>query len=243
MCRDFAPTLVKMDIEGAEHDALAGAAALLALGWWLFGIGPALPVALAGPAAVSWAIGARGRRYRREVEAGLPSVAVAIADSMAGGRSVRSALVLCGASLEGSVGVEMARVAADLEFGSSVELALGGMRERVRSPRIDSLAAVLISQRLAGGDLIGLLRRSAAAGSERERMLADARSATAQARFTGLLVVAMPAGAGLFAELLSPGFASGLLADGTATALLIAAGALQLVGFAAIRRLSQVTGE
>ena len=74
------------------------------------------------------------------------------------------------------------------------------------SPRVDSFAAALLSQQLAGGDLAALLRRFAAAAAERDRAEADARSATAQARFTGLLVVAMPAGAALFAELLEPGF-------------------------------------
>ncbi|CAN5556673.1 hypothetical protein BH10ACT11_BH10ACT11_17060 [soil metagenome] len=218
----------------------SGAGALLAIGWWLLGLIPALSLALAGPAAISWAIGARRERYGREVESGVPAAAIAIADSMAGGRSVRAALTACAPALEGPVGVEMARVAADLELGASVERALAGMRTRVRSPRVDSLAAVLVSQRLAGGDLIGLLRRSAEAGAERERMLADARSATAQARFTGILVVAMPAGAGLFAELLSPGFVSGLLANGVATALLLAAGGLQVVAFLAIRKLSRI---
>lgn len=223
--------------------AATGAAALLVVFWWLLGFVPALSFALAGPAGVSWAIGARRERYGREVEAGIPAAAIAIADSMAGGRSARAAMSSAAPSLEGAIGVEFARVAADLELGASVERALAGMGERVRSPRVDSLTAVLVSQRLAGGDLIGLLRRSAEAGAERERMLCDARAATAQARFTGILVVAMPAGAGLFAELLRPGFLSGLLADGGASALLLAAGVLQLLGFLAIRRLSRVVGQ
>jgi Flp pilus assembly protein TadB len=71
---------------------------------------------------------------------------------------------------------------------------------------------------------------------------ADARSATAQARFTGLLVVALPVGAALLAELLEPGFVAGLLRDPAAAALLAAAGALQLAGFWAIRRLSAIGG-
>jgi len=71
-------------------------------------------------------------------------------------------------------------------------------------------------------------------------VIADARSATAQARFTGLLVVAMPSGAALFAELVEPGFASGLVSDGVSLTLLGMALALQLVGFAWIRRLARV---
>src|SRR5207248_7558972 len=104
-------------------------------------------------------------------------------------------------------------------------------RGRLRSPRSDSFAAALLSQQLGGGDLAGLLRRFAAAAAERDRVAADARSATAQARFTGLLVVAMPSGAALFAELIHPGFVSGLLRNEASLALLAIAAGFQLAGF------------
>jgi len=106
---------------------------------------------------------------------------------------------------------------------------------------VDSFAAALLSQQLAGGDLATLLRRFAAAAADRDRTEADARSATAQARFTGLLVAAMPAGAAMLAELLDPGFVGGLFSNPASATLLAIAAALQLAGFAAIRRLSRVT--
>jgi tight adherence protein B len=227
-------------VDEVRRLALLGAASLLAAGWWLVGAAPAFALALAGPAAVSWAIATRRGRYRREVEGAIPAISVAIADAMAGGRSVRAAVGAACWSLEGSAAAEMSRVAADLELGASLDAALAGLRGRVRSPRVDSMCTALLSQRLAGGDLIGLLRRSAESGAERARADSDARSATAQARFTGILVVAMPAGAGLLAELLSPGFVSGLLADGISTTLVLGAVALQVLGFVAIRRLSKV---
>lgn len=110
----------------------------------------------------------------------------------------------------------------------------------MRSARVDAFAAALLSQRLAGGDLAGLLRQFAAGAAERDRVAEDARSATAQARFTGLLVVAMPSGGALFAELVQPGFISRLLASPPAAVLLALAAGLQLVGFVAIRRFSSV---
>ena len=97
----------------------------------------------------------------------------------------------------------------------------------MRSERVDAFAAALLSQRLAGGDLASLLRRFAAGAAERERVAEDARSATAQARFTGLLVVAMPSGGALFAELMQPGFLASLIASPPAAVLLALAAALQ----------------
>jgi tight adherence protein B len=85
-----------------------------------------------------------------------------------------------------------------------------------------------------------LLRRFAAGAAERDRAAEDAHSATAQARFTGLLVVAMPTGGALFAELIQPGFLARLLGSPAAAILLALAAALQVAGFVAIRRLSRV---
>lgn len=125
-------------------------------------------------------------------------------------------------------------------LGRSLEVALDGLRVRLGSPRADAFCAAVLSQRIAGGDLVALLRRFAAAAAERDRLVAEARSATAQARFTGLLVVAMPAGAGLLAELLAPGFVAGLFSNGASLALLALAAGFQLAGFAAIKRLARV---
>jgi tight adherence protein B len=220
--------------------AALGAVALLATALLVAGPGPASMLAIAGPALASWTVARRRARYRARVERGLPAVAIALADALAAGQSVRGALAAAASSLEGPSAVELSRLRADLELGASTADALATLQRRMRSPRVDSFVAALVSQQLGGGDLASLLRRHAAAGVERDRVLADARAATAQARFTGLLVVAMPTGAALFAELVSPGFFAGLLAEPASTVLLAAAAGLQLAGFAAIRRLSRV---
>ncbi len=220
---------------------IVGSLMILAGAFAVLGPGPAPLLAAAGPVAAASAVARRRASYRRAVECGLPEVATAVADALGAGRSPRAALGAAAASLEGPPAREMERVRAELNLGAPTRDALAGLRRRVDSPRIDSFAAALQSQQLAGGDLATLLRRFAAASAERDRAEADARSATAQARFTGLLVVAMPVGAALLAELLEPGFVGGLLADSASAALLAAAAAVQIAGFAAIRRLSRVT--
>jgi tight adherence protein B len=217
-----------------------GTGAAIAGGWFLGGTTVALLLAVAGPAAVAWTIGARRRRYRQAVERSLPEMATAIADSLSAGRSLRASLAASVASLDGPPANELARLAGELELGCPTGVALERWRERMHSERVDAFTAALLSQRLAGGDLASLLRRFALGAAERQRVAEDARSATAQARFTGLLVVAMPTGGALFAELLQPGFIGKLLASPPAAVLLVMALAMQLLGFAAIRRFSRV---
>jgi tight adherence protein B len=227
----------------AERRKLAalGTGGTLLLGLLIAGPGFGLPLAVAGPGIAAWAV-SRGRsRYRRSVERALPEIASAVADSLSAGRSLRASLTAATASLDGPAAVELARLGAELELGAPTSKALAGLRRRLRSPRVDSFAGAVLSQQLAGGDLAGLLRRFAEGAAEQDRAAEDARSATAQARFTGLLVVAMPSGAALFAELVQPGFLGRMLASPPAAAMLAFAGALQLAGFAAIRRLARVS--
>jgi tight adherence protein B len=219
--------------------ALLGSAGIAGTTVVLTGIGPLAVAAAAGPWFVGTVVARRRERYRRTVERSVPDVAAAIADAISGGHSVRGALASAADSLEGASAAELARVAVDLEVGASTADALGAMRARLRSERVDSLSTALVSQQVTGGDVAALMRRVAAAAAERDRVDDEARAATTQARFTGLLVVAMPAGSALFAELLQPGFIARVLSQPASAAMLIAAAALQVVGFALIHRLGR----
>ena len=221
--------------------ALLGAISALAGGWFIAGPAIAMPLTVAGPALITITVARRRGRYRAAVERALPDVAIAVADSLTAGRSLRGSLCAAETSLDGPAAVELARLRAELELGAPTAEAIGGWRRRMRSERVDAFAAAVLSQRLAGGDLAGLLRRFAAGAADRDRAAEEARTATAQARFTGLLVVAMPSGAALFAELLSPGFIGGLLGEPIAAIFLILAAGLQLAGFVAIRHLARVS--
>jgi tight adherence protein B len=220
--------------------AVLGSVATVAGGWFVGGVPLALPLAVAGPALAAWLLAARRRRYRRAVERALPDVALTVADSLSAGRSLRASLSAAATSLDGPASVELARLGAELELGAATADAVAAWRRRMRSARVDALAAALLSQQFAGGDLAGLLRRFAEGAAERDRVAEDAKAATSQARFTGLLVVAMPTGGALFAELLQPGFLTKVLGSPASALLLALAALLQLAGFVAIRRLSQV---
>ncbi len=221
--------------------ALLAALALPGVALLALGPGPAPGFALAGPLAAGWAISTRRARYRRRVESQLGAIATALADGLSAGRPVRAALAVAADPLEGPPAVEMARVRADLELGEPTVEALERLRARLGSPPVDSFCAAIVTNHLSGGDLASLLRRFAAAAGERERIVAEARGATAQARFTGLLVVAMPLAVAILAELAHPGFVTGTLRQPVAVVMLGVAGLLQLAGFVAIRRLGAVS--
>lgn len=216
---------------------IVAGAALGMLAVMLAGPGPLAGVAAAGPALAGALVARRRRRYLRRVESDVPMIAAGIADAISAGGSLRTALLGAETALGGPTGVELARVGADLELGMPARAALGGLAERVGSERVEALVVAILSQERAGGDLADLLRRHAAAAAQRQRAEQEAHSATAQARLTGGMVVAMPLLMGLMVELVSPGFLASMLASPGAVVLLALAGALQVAGFVAIRRL------
>jgi tight adherence protein B len=219
--------------------ALAGFAAVIG-GWFVAGLTFAAVLAALAPSVAAMLITRRRRRYRRAVETAVPDIARAIADCLSAGHSPRGALVAAASSLDGPAAAEFRRLRTDLELGIPTGEAIDRMARRFASVRIDAFAAAATSQRVAGGDLAALLRRFAEGAAERDRVAEDARSATAQARFTGYLVVAMPAGAALFTELIGPGFLASLASSGPALAVLAVSVSMQAGGFIAISRLARV---
>ena len=135
---------------------------------------------------------------------------LAVADALAGGHSLRGALGEATRSLGGAAGHELRRVRSELAIGAATDDALEAMRARVRSQRLDTVVAACALQRRAGGDLARLLRESARAMEEQSRLEGELRAATAQARFTGVLVAGLPLGGAALAELASPGWITGL---------------------------------
>lgn len=230
-----APTELERRRLGIVIGAALGLMAIM-----LTGAGALAGVAAAGPAVAGLAIARRQRRYRIRVERDVPAIAAGIADAVAGGGSLRIALLGAGTALDGPTAVELARVGADLELGIPAREALAGFVRRVPSARVEALVVAILSQERAGGDLAELLRRHAGAAAQRQRAEQEARSATAQARLTGGMVVVMPLFMGLMVELISPGFVGGMLASPAAVVLLALAGMLQVGGFVAIRRLGTV---
>jgi tight adherence protein B len=220
--------------------ALLFSLAAIAGGWWLAGPVVAVALAVMAPLLAGWLVSRGRRRYRRAVEKSLPEVARAIADCLSAGHSPRGALAAATASLEGPVRSEFQTMRHELEAGTPTTDAVRNFAIRFGSPRVDAFATALLSQRLAGGDLAALLRRFAEGAAERDRVAEDARSATAQARFTGYLVVAMPAGAALFTELLQPGFFASIFASIPALILVGISLVLQAAGFILISKLARI---
>jgi tight adherence protein B len=239
--------LVRLRRTGAAPSAperrrltILAALSLLVAGWLVAGPVAGLTLATGGPWALNALVRLRKQRHGAELERAAPAVARAVADLLAAGHAIPTALAEAGRAVDGAAAVELRAVGAALAVGQPLDAALASLQARTGSRTYDTLAAAILLQRDAGGDLVALLRELARTREEAVRGADDARAATAQARFTGVLVGLLPVGAALLGELASPGALGGILRVPLATWLAAFAALLQLAGLLAIRRLGRV---
>jgi tight adherence protein B len=221
---------------------LVAAMSLVGAGWMVAGPWAALALGAAAPWLARLVLRARHARRRAQLAAQAPAIARAVGDALAGGHSVRGALAAAaqGGGVAGPAGEELRTIAAALELGERTDDVLRAFARRAGPGPCDTLAAAILLQRDAGGDLAALLRSLAAALEARGRVVAEARSATAQARFTALVVAGLPLAGLALGELAQPGFVSALVSDRRTGVLVGLALALQAIAFACVRRIARV---
>jgi tight adherence protein B len=221
---------------------LVGALSLAAAGWLVAGPLAGLALGTAAPWLARTALRVRGARRRQAIAAQAPVIARALADALAGGHSVRGAIAAAARSggVPGPAGEELRAADAALELGERTDDVLRELARRAGPGPCETLVAAVLLQRDAGGDLSGLLRSLATALEARGRVVAEARSATAQARFTATLVTGLPLAGLALAELAQPGMLAGLVTEPATAVLLACALVLQVVAFVWVRRIARV---
>jgi len=219
--------------------ALLSTAALVVGGWIVGGPAAGAVAAVGGPLLVAALVRSRRRRYARELRAGAAGAARALADAVGAGHSIRGAIVVAAGGITGAAGNELRATARALDLGDPTAIALQALQGRAADPAWDAIVAGILLQRDAGGDLAGLLREQAAALEAADRIEREARTATAQARFTARLVLVLPLGAAVLAELASPGLIAGLVTHPLSVWLVAMAAALQVTAIVAVSRLAR----
>lgn len=221
---------------------LVGVLSLAAAGWMAAGPMTAVALGAAAPWLARAVLRTRTRRRRESIAAEAPAIARALADALAGGHSVRGAITAAadGGGVRGAAGEELRAASAALALGERTEDVLSALARRAGPGSCDTLVAAVLLQRDAGGDLAGLLRSLAAALEARARVVGEARSATAQARFTALIVIGLPFAGLALGEIASPGYLRTLASAPLSAILVAGAVGLQVVAFVLVRRIARV---
>ncbi len=179
------------------------------------------------------------RRQARELGREVPQLCERVAASVRSGRSLRAAIARAAQESTGPGARELVHIQRDLDLGARLDSALRGACERARVPELRALSATIEVQQRAGGSLAAALDTLAARLREEDRLRADMRAATAQARASAWLVAGLPIAGGIAFELAAPGSVTALLDHSLGVAVVGVAVIFYAAGIAAISHLAR----
>ncbi len=194
---------------------------------------PAVVVALAGgPTALRLG---RGRRRRRLASA-LPDAVEQIAAELRGGGTVGHGVRHLAAG-DGPLAPELRRVAARVDLGLGLGDALGAWPDESGVPDVRAVAGALAVAATVGGRSAAALDGLAASLRDRLGATAEARSLSAQARLSAMVVGTAPLAYLLFSALVDPATLAILVGTGVGRVCLLVGLALEVLAALWMRRI------
>lgn len=181
----------------------------------------------------------RVRRLRKFSQQ-LPYVLDLLKSSLESGHSIIRALQMAGQNMAEPTAAELVKVVEQVRVGMPLPIAIEGMYRRVPVEELGFLAAATRVQAEIGSSLAEILDHVGHSIRTRQRLEAQIHTLTAQSRTSALIVALLPVIIlGAF-TLLKPDYASPLFFDPLGIRLLETAIILNVVAFAAMRRIARV---
>lgn len=182
----------------------------------------------------------RAQRRVAKFEEQFPEAIELMARALRAGHAMTTGLALVAEELPDPVGTEFRLVYDRQNFGMSMPDALRHLAERV--PLLDArfFVTAVLTQRESGGNLAEILDNLGDVIRQRFRVKRQIRVVTAHARLTGWVLTAIPVVIGLAMAVVAPDNIMTLIDDPLGIQLMAAAFVLWLVGYVAIRRLTDV---
>ena len=196
-----------------------------------------LALALLGP---SFWLNSRRRKLRLQVERDLPDALLAISNGLRGGLSINQAIAALASEMSGPLGDIMREVQQSAGLGSTVEIALDAVSERLNMNEFHIVATAVAIQRQSGGNLSEVLDSVASVISEKLKLRQRVKSLTAEPRLSAWVLSLLPIGVGAIMMLIDPGFVEPLLNTMIGHMLLAMVAFLEFVGVYAIRTITRI---
>ena len=193
-------------------------------------------IALAGLAVLGALSLQRRRRIARFGEA-LPEVLDVITRSLRAGHPLPVSLALVARETPEPAGPEFALLVDEVSYGRSVAEALENLYQRVGYPELRFVVAAVAIGHQTGGNLGEILSRLARTLRERQRLTRRVRALSAEGRFSGIALSALPVALFGLINLLSPAYYAEFWASPSAGRVLAFALVLLAAGNLVILRL------
>ena len=181
----------------------------------------------------------RGARIRK-FEEQFPEALDLLARALRAGHAFQTALGMVADELPEPVGPEFKKTFEQQNFGLPLKECLFELSDRVPLVDVRFFATAVTIQRETGGNLAEILDKLAYVVRERFKILRQVRVHTAHGRFTGYVLLGLPAVLGIILSYLSPDHMNTLFTEPMGKTMLLGAGVMQTVGYFWIRQVIKI---
>ena len=181
----------------------------------------------------------RGRRMRK-FEEEFPEALDLISRALKAGHAFATGLKMAADELQEPVGPEFRKTFDEQNFGLPLKDALDNLTHRIPSLDVRFFATAVLIQRETGGNLAEILENLAHVVRERFKILRQVRVYTAHGRFTGYVLLALPAVLGIALSFINPEHMNLLFKEKIGQALLLTAIVMQVIGYFWIKQVIKI---
>jgi tight adherence protein B len=184
----------------------------------------------------------RHRRTSRlkKFEEQFPEALDLLSRAIRAGHAFQTALGMVGDDLSAPVGPEFKKTFEEQNFGLPLRDVLNQLTERVPILDVRFFVTAVLIQRDTGGNLSEILDNLAHVVRERFKIRRQVRVHTAHGRFTGYVLLALPAALALALTFINPEHMQVLFKEHMGQVMLVAAIVLQTAGFLWIRQVIKI---
>lgn len=135
---------------------------------------------------------------------------------------------------------EIETVLREMQYGSSIEEALNGLKERMPSEDLDLMIEAILIQRQVGGNLATVLEKIVDTIMDRTKIQRQIRTLTAQGRLSGIVIGLLPIILAFVLYLIEPEYIGTLFTNTIGLILVAGATISGIVGFIMIQKLTTI---
>ena len=181
----------------------------------------------------------RGRRMRA-FEEQFPEALDLIARALKAGHAFATGLKMAADELPEPVGPEFRKTFDEQNFGLPLKDALDNLTLRIPLLDVRFFATAVLIQRETGGNLSEILENLAHVVRERFKILRQVRVYTAHGRFTGYVLLALPAVLGIALSFINPDHMNMLFRERMGQMMLLGALVMQTIGYLWIKQVIKI---
>ena len=181
----------------------------------------------------------RARRFR-QFEENFPDALDSLSRCLRAGHPFTAAMELISSECDPPVSTEMRRTAVEGNFGTSWDVALANLSERMPLLEVSMFAAAVQLQSRTGGKLNEVLARLAENMREATALKGEVRALAAHGKLTGAVLTVLPVGIGIIMMTVNPSYLGVLFYHPNGKYLIISAVACLVAAHFIIRKIVDI---